>query len=85
MIRRGRVEIWMDILEAVQTAERKDQGIPPSRIQSNVNLPHTRFWRHIKEMELQGLLHSEPLQTTHKGKQVLSSSDTLRAIMDGQL
>lgn len=81
-MRRDRVEIWSDILEAVRQAAEKEDTTPPSRIQASANVPHDRFWRHIEEMEKRGLVQSEPLRSTEEGDRFLTKSGNLRSILD---
>jgi len=81
-VRRDRVEIWTDILRAVEQAKKKNEATPPSRIQTSANVPHVRFWRHIEEMEKLGLIESEPLRATQEGDRFLAKSGSLRNILD---
>lgn len=81
-VRRSRVEIWRDILEAVRDAKDKQHNVPPSRIQTTANVPHDRFWRHVEEMERRGLVQSEPLSPTEEGERFLTQTGGLRALLD---
>jgi predicted transcriptional regulator len=81
-IRRSRVEIWRDILEAVRNANDKQDLVPPSRIQCTANVPHDRFWRHVEEMERRGLVQSEPLRATKEGERFLLQTGSLRDLLD---
>lgn len=76
--RRSRVEIWTDILKEVQEAA---ENKPPSRIQTRVNLPYNRFWRHIETLDALGLLEREPLRTTTAGERFLEDAANLRALL----
>jgi len=66
--RRGRLQIWLDILSAVQT-ERVHSGgrVRPTRIQSAANVPHDRFWAYATELQARGLLQCDPLHVTPEG------------------
>ena len=83
-VRRSRVEIWRDILEAVRSAGHKQDSVPPSRIQCSANVPHDRFWRHVEEMEKRGLVQSEPLRATEDGERFLTQTGSLRELLDDQ-
>ncbi len=78
------MEIWTDILEAVRRAEHKPEAIPPSKIQTSVNVPHDRFWRHVADMENSGLVESTPLRATRQGEQFLQKTGTLRRFLNDE-
>jgi predicted transcriptional regulator len=77
-VRRDRVEIWTEILLAVRTSGGTPGFCAPSRIQSKVNLPYTRFWKHVMDLETHGLLESSPLRTTREGDRFLNRTRALR-------
>lgn len=81
--RRSRVDIWTDILEAIRIAERRTD-LSPSRIQCRANVPHTRFWAHVRQMEERGLIESEPLRATREGRRFLFETNALRSFFDDE-
>lgn len=80
--RRTRTEIWIDILKEVRAAEQRHLPVPPSRIQTRVNVPHERFWRHVAAMERHGLLESDPWRSTRDGRRFLFDTENLHPFLD---
>jgi len=73
--RRGRVEIYGDILFWVKQSREVQQGrrISWSRIQSLAYIPQTRFKGHLKEMHDLALLDVESGEVLPAGEEFLSS------------
>ena len=66
-MRRDRLQIWTEILEAIEEEQRRDSRVRPTRVQSAANLPHDRFWGHFLDLQERGLVTKEPLGITNEG------------------
>lgn len=77
-MRRDRLRIWSDILDAVQTVGEHGS---PSRVRSRANLPHDRFWRHVSDLTDRGLLEEDPLRATPEGQRFLDATQALEDLL----
>lgn len=75
--RRNKLEIYNDILNAVQK-EAQEGEVKPTRIQHQSNLSYDKMSRYLKELENKKMITVSPIQITDKGKKFLNDYDKIK-------
>ncbi|PSG96075.1 hypothetical protein BRD56_12430 [Thermoplasmatales archaeon SW_10_69_26] len=73
---RYRFEIWADVLEGICEQRSQPGPLRTSRVRSQANLPHDRFWDHVEQMAELGLLDDgDELELTPHGRRFIDDVD----------
>lgn len=76
-MRRGQVEIWADILSAIDVERRRHGRVRPTRVRMAANLPHDRFLHHLARLHDRGWVDAEALTITEEGQAFLQMARPL--------
>ena len=73
--RRNKIQIYHDILNAINLESNNGGGAKPTRVQIFSNLSYDKLVRYFKELEMKEMLLQDPLQITEKGRDFLQNYD----------
>jgi len=67
--RRGKLEIYFDILRSIESDSHSFDGVRPTRIQQQSNLSYDKFARYLKDLEDKTMIIRWPsISLSNKGK-----------------
>ena len=75
--RRAKLEIYFDILDAIQKESVSGQ-VKPTRLQYGSNMSYDKLARYINELKVKNMINDQPLSITEKGRQFLKDYEKIR-------
>ena len=72
---RNKIEIYYDILNAINLESNNGVGAKPTRVQILSKLAYDKLIRYFKELEMKQMILQDPLQITEKGWEFLQNYD----------
>lgn len=81
--RRHRLQLYREILSAIELEMLNDGHVRPTRVQHLSNMSYDRLKKHILELEKSGLisLHDGTITITDRGRQFLKNYEQLTSLM----
>jgi predicted transcriptional regulator len=78
--KRSKLEIYNDILSAIQLELQSGQA-KPTRVQSRSNLAYDKLARYFEELKYKEMITQDPLRITDKGHDFLQDYDRIRSFV----
>lgn len=78
--RRSKLEIYNDILNAIQK-ESQEGKVKPTRIQHQSNMSYDKMSRYLKELENKKMITISPIQLTGKGQKFLNDYEKIKEFL----
>ncbi len=75
------MEIYNDILSAINNLELTNGEAKPTRVQSLSNLAYDKLVRYLNELEGKKMIMQDPLQITEKGRDFLQDYDRIKGFV----
>lgn len=72
---RTKIQIYYDILNAINLESNNIEPAKPTRVQVLSNLAYDKFVRYLNELEMNQLILQNPLHLTEKGRDFLQAYD----------
>ena len=75
--RRAKLEIYFDILDAIQNEAVYGQ-VKPTRLQYGSNMSYDKLTRYLDELKVKNMINDQQLSITEKGRQFLKDYEKIR-------
>jgi predicted transcriptional regulator len=72
---RNKIQIYYNILDAINLESNNGEGAKPTRVQIHSNLAYDKLVRYLNELEMKEMILQNPLRITEKGRDFLQDID----------
>ncbi len=81
--RRHKLQIYLDILSAIQEEATYETGAKPTRIQHLSNMAYDKLQLYLDELEAKNMIYrKDKLSLTEQGREVLIESQRVKALIE---